>query len=414
MTAHPRLGPNSSLAEIWLACSRWQAAVPPLEERVDALFAARNPLPIEKVNTTVEEALAEMPEEVEWNELLHQLDRLRFEEFNGMYRRISQRLPLSKQTGASYLHWAAAEVFFRRDPDMLSEVAENYCRLDLESYDADGLSHLKNYLLAAGKPQIALHLLEHFWPITKSDKELMHWVESERATEIIQLRMGLFRLNPSHAGTPTPELLNQIGKGLRRYFVPKYLMVALDILWGRAAEPAWERDHLGLIPSQRKPKGDWDDETDSRGKKKSRTRFNEPLVSFPQWAHLDIKPLWIVLRFAELWGFQQDSAGAALLPLVDGLFYVEFLNWIDDLENETNNAIELLLSAHLEEFVVQSCRGLIGIDAARAILLMTALRNLSGFLEARRLLTESKAIKANRELARLDEALLKLVKASED
>ena len=130
-----------------------------------------------------------------------------------MYRRISQKLSPSKQTGASYLHWAAAEVFFRRDPDMLSEVAENYCRLDLESYDADGLSHLKNYLLAAGKPQIAPRLLEHFWPITKSDKELMHWVESERATEIVQLRMGLFRLNPAHAGTPTPDLLNQIGKG---------------------------------------------------------------------------------------------------------------------------------------------------------------------------------------------------------
>jgi len=134
----------------------------------------------------------------------------------------------------------------------------------------------------------------------------------------------------------------------------------------------------------------------------------------PQWAHLDIKPLWVVLRFAELWGFQQDPAGAALLPLVDGLFYVEFLNWIDDLENETNNVIELLLSTHLEEFVGQSCRGLIGIDTARAILLMTALRNLSGFLEARQLLTESEASKANRELARLDKALLKLVKASED
>src|SRR5438105_38151 len=69
---------------------------------------------------------------------------------------------------------AAAEEFDNRGfRDLLPEVAVEFRKLDGESYDADALKHLEDYLLAAGFDAEALRICEHFLPILREDSELM-------------------------------------------------------------------------------------------------------------------------------------------------------------------------------------------------------------------------------------------------
>jgi hypothetical protein len=164
------------------------AKIPPeVQRKADALwdeFEARQQPTAEQMDAFLASLLALPPEATDWSELFHRFARLNYPDLPGVFRRIAASVPHTGEAGMAFFYWAAAAEFacgqYRH---LLPEVATASRKLGLGSYDADGLSHLEDYLLAEGFDTETLELAEHFLPVLRADDDLMPYAGDIRSDD---------------------------------------------------------------------------------------------------------------------------------------------------------------------------------------------------------------------------------------
>jgi hypothetical protein len=140
----------------------------------------------EQMDLFLEKFLALAPGEADWYDLFHFFSSRHHKDLPSVFRRMAGVIPNTKEEGTSFLYWAAAEEFDRLGHrDLLPEVAAAYRKLDGQSYDADALSYLEDYLLAAGFDAETLELDEHFLPVLREDGNLMPHVIPDVANKYL-------------------------------------------------------------------------------------------------------------------------------------------------------------------------------------------------------------------------------------
>ena len=114
----------------------------------------------------LEELLRLPPGETDWCDLFHAFARRDHNDLPSVFRRIAGAIPHTGEEGISFFYWAAAEEFDRRGHrNLLPEVAAGFRKLDGETYDADALSHVEDYLLVAGYDAETLELKNGWSPL---------------------------------------------------------------------------------------------------------------------------------------------------------------------------------------------------------------------------------------------------------
>jgi len=146
---------------------------PEVEQSLDRIWAEFELIAApttEQMDAHLSHLLALPSEATDWTDLFHLFARHRHADLPGVFRRIAASVPPTKATGLSFFYWAAVEKFVSTGrSDLVPEVVAQFCRLDRESYDADALSHVKHWVLAAGCEAEALALAEYFLPVMRGD-----------------------------------------------------------------------------------------------------------------------------------------------------------------------------------------------------------------------------------------------------
>ena len=166
----------------------------------------------------------------------------------GVFRRIAATVPHTEETGMGFFYWAAAEEFARLGHrELLPDVAAGFRKLDLESYDADALTHLEDYLLAEGFDAEALELAGHFLPIERADDGLTPWAVPMRCNLIFELRVGQ-SLQATPDNIRMPDLLAQeLRRGIEEEIHPDTARTVAEIITGQAPAPLWTRPQFDLV-----------------------------------------------------------------------------------------------------------------------------------------------------------------------
>lgn len=396
LLAHPELRPNASRAQVWWACSRWQAGLPPLAERLAAMPTGRG-TSLAKLDLVMEEALERMPEEMEWNDFFHILRSLGHPDLTGVFRRVSARVPRSKESGVAFFYWSVAEYFEQEHPEMLAELARAFCRLDHLSYNVDTLNHVEEILLVAGETRQALDLLCHFQPILKQDQGLMPWVVPRTAAFIIALRAGLLRADPATEHQTTDRLADLMSAGLDMDLDRAMLEATAGILWRRRQEPSWNEADFEFLRRPRPKRNDWWDENDAKPEPRRSVRKRKP--EFPE---LEVEPLWLATRFAAAESVAAGPQAAETALYTTERVLIALSEWTGRSDDGPRNLAKILAGKQLESFVASACYDIVGPDPYRSILLMRGLRVFGAFLHSRGHLGAKMWAQAQAELKRLE------------
>jgi hypothetical protein len=189
--------------------------------------------------------LALPPDATDWADVVHVFASHNHPELPAVFRRIAGAVPHTMGTEMAYFYWAAAEEFARKKlVTLLPEVAAGFCRLDRDTYDADALVHLEDYLLAGHFDAETLQLAEHFLPAAREgvrDGRLMPHVVPEMCGLIFQLRVGL-ALSSEPGGGASPEPLAQaLRQGMEEEIDTEAAHRAAMTICGREFRSAWAR-----------------------------------------------------------------------------------------------------------------------------------------------------------------------------
>jgi hypothetical protein len=263
-------------------------------------------------------------------------------------------------------------------PHLLGEVAAGFRRLDVESYDADALSHVEDFLLAAGLDAETLQLAEHFLPIERADDNLMHYAVPCRCGLIFELRVGqsLRTLMPE---MPSPEVLaKQLRRDIEEEIHEDSARLAADIATGPAPVILWERSQFGLVT------GD----------------ITEDEQAWQDWLRL----FGVLVRLAQhAWQLEAQPPGCALRSLT--LLLNSAIDWKESRNRKAktsrDNLLDFLRPSGLEQRLVQSCRNLLGINLPRFSLLLQGHEILARSAARHQLISPGDAAHTDKELSRL-------------
>jgi hypothetical protein len=362
---------------------------PEIQRKADALWdeleAWERPT-AEQMDAFLTNLLALPPEATDWSDLFHRFAHHNHPDLPGVFRRIAAALPHTKETGMAFFYWAAAEEFVRRQHhQLLPEVAAGWRKLDLESYDADGLSHLEDYLLAEGFEAETLELAEHFLPIVRADGGLMPHVVPDLCALIFELRVGRhLRAEPSSA--MTPDLLAQeLRQGIQGEIHQDAARGAAEVIAGRSPVPMWARPRFNLVS------GD--------------------ITSDDQAWQQNLRMYGVLMHVArEVWQVEQYPLGCALRGLT--LLLNSVYDWLDadrkGRKSASRNLLDYLRPAGLEQRLVRACPDLMGVNEPRARLLLDAHGILLRFAARHQLVSAADAAESHEELVRLQHGLARL------
>jgi len=362
---------------------------PDVQRQADALwdeFETWKRPTAEQMDAFLANLLALPPEATDWSDLFHRFACHQHPDLPGVFRRIAAAVPHTRETGMAFFYWAASEEFVRRQHhQLLPEVAAGWRKLDLESYDADALSHLEDYLLAEGLEAETLELAEHFLPILRADGGLMPYAVPELCGLIFELRVGR-HLRAELNGTPAPDLLAEgLRRGIEEEIHPDAARNAAEVIDGRSPVPVWERPQFDLAS------GDI-------GSEDKAWRQNLGLSGV----------LMHVAR--EAWQVEQRPPGCALRGLA--LMLNSVYDWLEvdrkKRKGASGNLLDYLRPAGVERRLVEACRDLIGVNEPRARLVLDAHGILLRFAARHQLLSPADAAESHKELARLQHALDRL------
>jgi len=363
--------------------------LPPEARKADALREELEALerpPAERMDALVANLLALPPEATSWDDVFHRCARHNHPDLPGVFRRIAAAVPHTRETGMAFFYWAAAEEFVRPQyRHLLPEVAAGWRTLDLGSYDADGLSHVSDYLLAEGFEAEALALVEEFLPVLRADGGLMPYVVPEFCELIFELRVGRhLRADPGSA--PAPDLLAQeLRRDLAAEIHPDAARSAADVIAGRSPVPAWGPPQFDLV---------------SGNIRSDDTAWRQNLRLYGCLIH--------VAR--EAWAVEHRQPGCAFRGL--SLMLTSVYDRQDAngkrRKRPAGNLLDALLPAGLEPRLVRACPEVMGVNKPRARLLLDAHGILLRFAGRHQLISATDAAESDRELARLQQGLDRL------
>jgi hypothetical protein len=360
---------------------------PEIEARLDRLWSdykTLRPPTAAQMEEFLTQLLALPPEATSWSELLHEFARQKHPDLPGVFRRIASAIPHTKGAAMSYFYWAAAEEFARHGSSaLLPEVATGFRRLDRASYDADGLKHLEDCLLAYGFETEVLELAEHFLAIQRDDDDdLMPYVVPERCRMVFDLRLGrLLRAGPTATRT-ADALAAELCRGLEEDVAPEVGRLGAEIACGQAPEPSWTRAHFELVPAD-------------AGSEEA--TFREDLRLFAS----------LIGVAREAWQVEQASPGCVLrgLNLVQSAAH-DWRDWRQEKKKQApTNLLNYLSPERLEERIARRCHDLIGVNKPLARLALAGHGWLARFAHRHGLITAVQATQTETKLSRLREAL---------
>ncbi len=357
-----------------------------LKSKLDRLWTEFEAVPrpaAVQMDEFLSQLLSLASEAIEWSDVLHRFAGLNHPDLPEVFRRISVAVPHVKDSGMAFFYWAAAEEFTRQGaPHLLPEVAEGFGRLGLDSYDPDALTHLEDFLLAAGLEAETLQLAEHFLPIERADSELMAYAVPNRCSLIFELRIGqALREGPS-GNASLDVLAKRLRSNIEDEIHEDSARRAAEVAAGAGSDAVWERSQFDLVT------GD---------------------ISRDEMARQNCLRLFATLiRIArETWRLEMRRPGCALRGLT--LLLKSVYNWKEQHDRKSkkssNNLLDYLRPAGLESRLVQSCREMIGVNVPRAHLLLQAHELLAHSAARYELITPGACAQTEKELSRLRHAL---------
>lgn len=362
---------------------------PEVQRKADALwdeFEAWERPTAAQMDAFLANLLALAPEATDWGDLFHQFAHHNHPDLPGVFRRIAAAVPHTRKTGMAFFYWAAAGEFVPRQYyHLLPEVAAGFRKLDLESYEADALSHLEDYLLAAGFEAETLEMAAHFLPILRADGGLMPHAVPELCGLIFELRVARhLRAEPSSAAEPD-LLAQELRQGIEEEIHPDAARAAADVIVGRSPMPMWARPQFDLVS------GDISSDDEA-------------------WRQ-NLRLYAVLMQVArEAWQVEQRPPGCALRGL--SLMLKSVYDWLDGgrkrRKSGSRNLLDHVRPAGMEQRLVRACPEVIGVNEARAHLLIDAHGILLRFATRHQLISDADAADSDKELTRLQHALDRL------
>lgn len=357
---------------------------PEVTSRTDALWkafdAVREPTAAQ-MDELLGELLALSPEATEWSDLLHEFARHNHPDLRAVFRRIAGAVPHTKETGMAFFYWGAAEEFARKDLGaVLPELVDGFCRLDGQSYDADALMHIEDYLLAGHFEAEVLRLTEHFLPIEREDHELMPYAVPDTCSLIFQLRVGMALRSGPHGAASLEAVAHALRRDMEEEIDAEAIAHAARVVCGPDYRGAWTRAQFDLVTG------------DIRA---SDQAWQECLRLYDT--------LMGVAR--EAWRCECFPPGCAFLGLSRLLESVYGASAEAGKKRKKkpkcDNLIDYLNPGGMEARLARSCRDALGVNEPRARILLDAQDVLLRFAVRHRLIADADAAATRAELARL-------------
>jgi hypothetical protein len=340
-----------------------------------------------QMDDLLDNLLALPPDATEWADVVHVFARHDHPELPAVFRRIAGAVPHTQGTEMAYFYWAAAEEFARKKlVTLLPEVAAGFCRLDRDTYDADALVHLEDYLLASHFDAETLQLAEHFLPAAREgsrDGELIPHVVPEMCGLIFHLRVGLaLRSEPDPGASPKP-LAQALRHDMEEEIDAEAARRAAITICGREPRSAWARADFELV------KGD----------------ISESDVAWQECLRL-YDTLMGVAR--ESWQSESVPPGCGfrgLYKVLESAYDARDRTRAKPKKSKQGNLLDYLNPAGLDERLARSCRGILGVNMPRARLMLEAHELLLRFAERHQLVSAVDVASTQSELIRLRRVL---------
>ncbi len=327
------------------------------------------------------ELLALPPEATSWTELLHEFARRKHPDLRAVFRRIAAAVPHTKETRMAFFYWAAAEEFSGDNLSALvPELVEGFCRLDGNSYDADALLHIEDYLLAGHFEAEVLRLAEHFLPIEREDGGLMSYAVPDTCSLIFQLRVGIALRSGAHAAASQEAVVQALGRDIEEEIDAEAVAHAARVIRDPDSRSERTRAHFALVAGDIRT---------------SDQAWQECLRLYDT--------LTAVARDA--WRCESFPPGCAFLGLSRLLESVYSAN--AETANKRrkkprrDNLLDNLNPGGMEARIARSCDDLLGVNEPRARILLDAQEVLLRFAIRHQLIAEAAAAATRAELSRL-------------
>ncbi len=359
------------------------------DRRIDELwqwFGGLNPPSTEQMDELLQKLLALPPDATEWNDVLRTCAQKGHPDLPAVFRRIAAVVPHTRETGMSYFYWAAAEIFTRGGlRTLLPEVVAGFARLGAHGYDADALANIEDILLAGRFEVEALDLAERFLPIVRTDDGLMPYAAIEKCNLVFQLRAGIaLRGEQDAASSPqavAQALRRDLEEDIEREAIDRAAQVACD-----AADPEWARARFDLVTSDiRESEQAWQD----------CLRLYDTLLRVSREA-------WRIDGLPRGWVF------VGLSRLLESVYRTQNRdetkrkrNKKSRTESQIGNLLDCLTPSGMEQRIARACPGLLGVNVARAQILVDAHTVLLDFAGRHGLIADGTAAATRTELARL-------------
>ena len=332
---------------------------------------------LEEINALLEKLLSLPPEATLWSEVFHTIARRQPGESPEMFHRIAGNVPHTKETGMGYFYWAAMEEFDRRGyRHLLPEIAAALRKFDVHSYDVEALSHMRDYLLAAGFDTELLAVCEYYLPILRQDEELFAWVAPEWSHLIFEIRVGRLLEGGWGPETSVESITRSLLAGIEEDTYPETASYLAAIAAGRAPPAAWTRQECEL------------------------TGKPVPKDKGPLAEHL--LPLGTLLRVAqEAHQFDGIKPGCAFPMLMELLGTTEERDERGNKKKQMRNLLDFLRASNIDGRVARNSRDLVGFNVPKVRLLLQAHELLLHSATRHQLLPVAEAAQTEAELARL-------------
>ena len=325
--------------------------------------------------------LLESPEGDDWADLLHAFAKHNHPDLPGVFRKIARVIAHTKEAGTAYFYWAAAEEFIRaKRMDLLPEIAAGFCKLNGRAYDADALVHIQDYLLAAHFESEVLQLAECFLRAGRegvASGKLMPHAVAEQSEIIFQLRLGLALRSETTDADASPDSLGDVlRQGIEDEIDVEAARRAALLIARRSPALTWTNADFELVHGDiRKSKKAW----------QQCLRLYDTLMGVAR----------------EAWkndGFPSGCGFRGLNRLLESIYEDR-----DRTSKSTKrlNLLDYLVPAGLDERIARSCRGILGLNIARAQLMLEAYEILLRFAERHQLVSSDNAAAVRSELVRL-------------
>ena len=365
--------------------SRNDSSLPPeVKSRLDVLwkeFDAVSRPTAAQMDEFLGELLALPPEATSWTELLHEFVRRKHPDLRAVFRRIAAAVPHTKENRMAFFYWAAAEEFAGDNfAALVSELVEGVCRLDRDNYDADALLHIEDYLLAGHFETEPLRLAEHFLAIEREDDGLMFYAVPDTCSLIFQLRVGIALRSGVHAAASQETLEQVLGRDIEDEIDTEAIAHAARVICEPDSISAGTRAHFTLVTGDIRASAQaW----------RECLRLYDTLIAVARDA-------WCCD------GFPPGCAFLGLSRLIESVYSARAEAGTKRKKKpQGDNLLDYLYPGGMEARIARSCGDLLGVNEARARILLDAQEVLLRFAIRHQLIADADAAATRVELARL-------------